>query len=429
MRATIFSSLLVGILIFFAVAGLLNFYFRPLLFKTTRNIGYYGSYNTQNLPSDVLKNVSFGLTTVAENGTISPGAAESWTIQDEKVYTFKLKPGLKLHNGKELTAHEVPYNFKDVEKKVLDKYTIRYTLKEPYAPFLVSVSNPIVTKELDGLGQYEVQDVDLNAGFIRSLTLTDKDNSNNKQKIYFYPTQRASKVAFMLGEVDDVKKITNPLVDKTDLSQWKNVASSKDIDYTTLVTLFYNNNDPVLNNKKIRQALNYALPSEFANGERAYSSIPPTSIYFEKSPNYGISDEEVAETLLSGLEDSLEKPLVISTTEEYEQTALTVKEAWEKIGVKSEIKVSNTIPTNFQVLLSRFRLPEDPDQYIIWHSDQPSNIMGYKSLRIDKLLEDGRSINDVEKRKRVYSDFQKYLLDDAPAGFLYYPNSIALSRE
>ena len=65
---------------------------------------------------------------------------------------------------------------------------------------------------------------------------------------------------------------------------------------------------------------------------------------------------------------------------------------------------------------------------LLWHSDGPDNITHYKNLRIDKLLEDGRKTVDVAKRKAIYNDFQKYLLEDAPAVFLYYPDEYTITR-
>lgn len=69
-------------------------------------------------------------------------------------------------------------------------------------------------------------------------------------------------------------------------------------------------------------------------------------------------------------------------------------------------------------------MPKDPDQYILWHSDQVNNIVRYKNLRIDKLLEDGRSVTNINERKEIYSDFQKYLMDDLPASFFINLRSI-----
>ena len=46
---------------------------------------------------------------------------------------------------------------------------------------------------------------------------------------------------------------------------------------------------------------------------------------------------------------------------------------------------------------------------------------GYKNLKIDKLLEDGRSTFDQEERIKYYFDLQKNLDDDNTAIFIYFP--------
>ncbi len=428
MRRTIISSVVLGILVFFAFIGLLNYYFRPLIFKTTESIGYAGTYTIPTLPKEILAEISSGLTSVDSKGQIQLAAAESYTIKDEKQYVFKLKKGLTFHDGKEFTSQNVNLNFADVNSKAIDKYTISYTLKNPYSPFLVSVAGPIFGKNLTGIGSMKIDDVDVNGGFIRTLTLSNVGKKDEKKKIYFYPTQRALKIAFMLGEVSEIYGVNSTKVDSTDLSKWKKVKTQSYTNYTSLVALFYNSNDDVLSNKKIRQALNYSLPENLPFGERAFGPIPPTSIYFSQPPTYKISDIELSKTLLSTVKDPLKDPIVISTTDEYEAVAQEVMKAWKKLGIPSKIKIVQGLPTDFQVFIYEIRLPEDPDQYVLWHSDQVNNITHYKNLRIDKLLEDGRSISDVEKRKKIYADFQKYLTDDVPASFFYFPREYNLIK-
>ncbi|MDO8270007.1 MAG: ABC transporter substrate-binding protein [Candidatus Levybacteria bacterium] len=429
MRRTIISSVILGILVFFAFIGLLNYYFRPLIFKTTENVGYAGTYTIQTLPREILQEVSFGLTQVDQDGKIIPAAAARWKIENDKVYTFTLKKGTYFHNGDELTSEKVNLSFKDVNKKIVDKYTLQYVLKNPYSPFLASVARPIFGKNLEGVGKFKVEDIDVNGGFVRSITLVDVKNKNKKRKIYFYPTQKALKVAFMLGEITKAYGVTSTSVDQTDLGKWAKVKSQKYINYTALVAIFYNNDDSILNNKKIRQALNYSLPESISVGERAFGPIPPTSLYFSRTPTYKIADTELSKTLLSTVKDPIKDPLVISTTEEYQKVALDVQKEWEKIGIKSKIKIVQNLPSDFQVFIYRIQLPEDPDQYVLWHSDQMNNITHYKNLRIDKLLEDGRSITDVEKRRKIYADFQKYLTDDVPASFYFFPLEYNLSKK
>jgi peptide/nickel transport system substrate-binding protein len=99
--------------------------------------------------------------------------AESWTQPNETTYIFKLRRGVKWHakppvNGRELTADDVvfsvnhfltvkgnanAYMLKAVDKvEATDKYTVKFTLKEPFVWFLDMLSNPhavaIVAKEV-----------------------------------------------------------------------------------------------------------------------------------------------------------------------------------------------------------------------------------------------------------------------------------------
>jgi peptide/nickel transport system substrate-binding protein len=83
-------------------------------------------------------------------------------------------------------------------------------------------------------------------------------------------------------------------------------------------------------------------------------------------------------------------------------------------------------PRDFELLLYEVETTVDPDQYNLWHSlkvDYPGlNLSGYNYERVDLLLEDARKTTDVTTRKSDYVQFQKYLMKDAPAMFLYNPS-------
>src|SRR5215510_9553437 len=102
---------------------------------------------------------------------LEPDLAESWIQPNETTYVFKLKKGVRWHpkppvNGRELTADDVKYAYdrfltvkgnpnrpvlESVDRiDVLDKYTVKFTLKEPNAWFLdmlASTSTWIIAKE------------------------------------------------------------------------------------------------------------------------------------------------------------------------------------------------------------------------------------------------------------------------------------------
>ena len=121
--------------------------------------------------------------------------------------------------------------------------------------------------------------------------------------------------------------------------------------------------------------------------------------------------------------------IVLDTLTKYEDVARLLKKSWGEIGIETKIQVVDKIPEKFQVFLGEFFLSPDPDQYVLWHSDQENNISRYNNLRIDKILEDGRQISDIETRKKIYADFLKYFSSDPPASFLFFPFSYDVIRK
>jgi peptide/nickel transport system substrate-binding protein len=97
--------------------------------------------------------------------TIVPDLAEWWTVSPEGLtYTFALRKGVRFHNkppvnGREVTADDVKYSLERFMTKsgfkarfdqvqaieVVDRYTVRLTLKEPFAPLLNHLANPTYT--------------------------------------------------------------------------------------------------------------------------------------------------------------------------------------------------------------------------------------------------------------------------------------------
>jgi oligopeptide transport system substrate-binding protein len=66
----------------------------------------------QDVPTaDVLQNIYEGLVRWSPQNTVVPGVAASWTVsKDGKTYTFKIRPGIKFHSGKLVTADDVVYS-------------------------------------------------------------------------------------------------------------------------------------------------------------------------------------------------------------------------------------------------------------------------------------------------------------------------------
>ncbi len=432
-RKTIFVSFIVGLFVFFVLKFGVN-YFIPLIpFTQNTSTGLVGAYTTDTMPQIVTSKLSQGLTVVDDSQNIKPAIASSWEIKnDGKTYIFHLKNNIYFNDGTKLTSDNINYKFSDAVVERPNKYTIIFVLKHKYAPFLVTVSKPIFKSGFTGTGEYRVTSIDLNGDFVQSISMVSTKKTNREITFQFYPTEESLKTAFMLGEVAQISDVKNLNFNGMNMSKFPNTFTQKQTDYSQLVTIFYNLNDPNLSDKRLRDALSYAIPDTFANGERNYGPFNPRSWVAKNGLTTYSQDLDHSRLLLKDtLSASQASKLVfeIKTLPQYKNTAEIIKSEWEKIGIKSKIIEVQTLPMNFQIFLGDFNMPKDPDQYMLWHSSQADNISNYKNLRIDKLLEDGRQTYDINERIRIYEDFQKYLLDDPPATFLYFPYVYNITRK
>jgi peptide/nickel transport system substrate-binding protein len=426
-------------LILFAGFAVASRYFSQITipFSQKQTIGLVGAYTQDNLPREVVSNLSSGLTQLDDDGSIKPNLAESWeTLDNGKTYVFKLRKGQYFNNGKELTSENVSYRFSDVTVERPDDYTIVYKLKDAYAPFLVTVSRPVFDTGYVGVGDYRIEKVDLNGNFVQSLTLVSTKSRHDTITYEFYPSEEALKMAFLLGEVNEAKGLVTNNYHESSFLNFPNTTVKEDANYSRLVTLFFNTTDSTLSDKRIRIALSYAIPDVFPGGQRAYLPYSPESTYYNNDIPQKKLDYEHAKELMQpaaeasgSAQSSAPQELTIKTLKKYKPTADVIAAGWKNIGINTIVEEVDAIPDQYQIFLGDFNLPRDPDQYTIWHSDQRNNITRYKNLRIDKLLEDGRKTNNPEERIQLYKDFQRYLMEDAPAAFLYFPTEYAVVRK
>ncbi|MDP3941809.1 MAG: ABC transporter substrate-binding protein [bacterium] len=428
----ILLSFVAGLIVFLTLLSTSRFLLHLLPLERRVSIGYIGAYRIDGLPKDLQQKLSRGLTKVGADGSVSANASSSWQIKDDgKTYVFTLRDDVYYSDGQKLTARSVPYEFRGVKKEVLGNRTVAFHLQDKYAPFLVTASRPIIRKGFVGLGEYGIQNVELNGEFVRTLSLVSKKNKLLVEKYIFYPSEEALKIAFSLGEVKKAVGLSDDTFINTQFSNFKDVSVLKSTDKDLLVTLFFDNRDPVLSDPKLRSGLSYAIPESFSQGERSFLPYSPTFQYASKEGIEKHQDFTHASLLLSPEKNASpgsHLTLTLKTLSKYRQTAEAIAEAWKKVNVETTIEEVDGRPDSFQVYLGDFSIPRDPDQYSLWHSTSANNITHFKNTRIDKLLEDGRKTTVLKERKDIYNDFQKYLLADSPAAFLYFPYEYTVSR-
>lgn len=426
-KGVLFLSFFLGFLIT-AIARLLFPYLTSAVATKTITIGLVGQYSEDTLPNSVQNKISMGLTRLDTSGEASPAAALSWKINEKgTVYTINLNTALKWHDGKSFTASDVTYQLKGAQFKVVKKDTIEISLTDPYSPLPVLLSRPLIRDNLVGLGPYVVTREDFKGDILTEITLTpQKEGSLPILRYRFYNNSQDAILAFKMGEIDTLENISNP----EQLSSWKNATVVENNEYDRYVGVFFNIRNSSFKEKEIRQALAYAT-APIEPYEKTQTPISPLSWAYSKRIRLYEYDPGSALKILNNSPIASESSqITISTFPSLLTTAQKVKDSWEKVGVRSKIKVETEIPDNFEVMILSQRIPSDPDQYQYWESNQDqTNITGYSNPKIDKLLEDGRRELDEEKRKKIYADFQRYLVDDAPVIFLYYPKSYTISRK
>lgn len=418
-------------------------------------IGLVGDHTISELPPTVAQLLSSGLTTVADDGSILPSVAERWSVeQDGLAYRFVLKKNLVWHDGKQFAPDDVNYNFRDVEV-VTTPNDVVFKLPDKYVPFPSAVSAPLiryaevgqglVKKQIPvGLGQYTVLDYTQNDQRLEEIIL---DHPDRRLIFRIYLTEEDAVTAFKHGKIDIIPDLTQ----RHDVFDWPTVISKPHLNTDQYVAVFFDTTKPMFD-KNIRQALAYSLIKP-TDQTRAIGPINPESwVFLDSNRRYEFDPARALERAFAQLPPT---PLEfeLTTTPTFEDEAEEIKATWEAFGeqavpacqqsdevenkdacgnlaIKIDLKITNFPSTDeFDTLLIGQKIPSDPDQYYLWHSDQPTNFTAYKNTRIDALLERGRTTTDATERKAIYQEFQQFFLEDAPAIFIKHVTTHTLSRD
>lgn len=416
-RGMLFAGIIAGLLVFSAMR-----YLSPRFTSEEELVGMTGRYHVEELPQSILTQIGEGLTTLNKDGSVSPGLASSWDqTEDGRVWTFTIDNSKVWHDGSNVTSHDIQYSLEGAEIERPDDATIVFKLPAPFAPFPVVASRPVFKRGLVGTGEWRVQRVSFSDSYVEKLTLVSVDA--RKRIVNFYPSEDSTKLAFQLGKVDRLED----LLDTSPFDEWQSADVSEEINHSRFVAIFFNNNaEQFANNKSTRQALSYAIDKQSFGLERAIGPISPDSWgYNPQAKDYAYDGQRAEELLGDG-----ELSFTLTTSPVLFEDAERIAEYWRDIGVNVDVQVVSILPDDYDAFMAIYNIPADPDQYSIWHSTQTAtNISNLNDPRIDKLLEDGRLEQDQNERKKIYLDFQRFLLEVAPATFLYHPASYTVTRK
>jgi len=428
------------IILFFVIAFFALFFsrtfldfFAPILAINKNKVGILKQGTTNRLPLEILSLTSSSIIRYDKQGRFQAALANKWEIKDQgRQYFFYFPNNLVWQDGDAFTISDIDQTFiefKGIKTEILDDYTLKFTLKKPLSSFPSVLTTPILKNNLVGINaSYKIGRVKYEYGELKQVYLLPVDKGLPHLTYKIYNVAEDLVLAYKLGEIDEF--VTNNQEVVKELSKWRNTKVERSIDYRKMVTLFINNNQAPFDNKNLRSALalgiNYDNLNEF--GEKALSPILPFSWAFGSDLKEISYEPEIASSVLTN-NNLGDQALTLYTAYELEPIAESIRLSLNEAGFNIEIRYLNYIPTNYQLFLTIWEPPIDPDQYVFWHQTQTQgNYSKLKNVKIDKLLEDGRNEISLLKRKQVYLKFQEVMMEEVPAVFILYPDLYTIKR-
>ena len=396
---------------------------------------------------------------------VVPQVAESWTIsEDGKTYVFKIREGVKFHNGREVTAEDVVFSWDRIFEigqagqgwaqlvevdsyEATGEYEFTVKLKNASAVFLTNLPHwalvIIPEEEVDTLGTHPIscgpyKFVEWEPG--DHLTFVKFEDFWDKEMLTRLPDK-----IILLPITDEQTRISLLKTGDIDIAMQISARSMEEIDNTpglhTIVAPFSTASENIVfnmtreptNDKKLRQALAYAVDKEailqtayFGNGEVGCSAIPKGHWAYSEMdcPEY---DPEKARQLLkeAGYEEGLvllDRPYIY---EGEDRVAQALQQSFKEAGVDLEIEmmegslwVDKVFYGDHDFTVSQAGYSSIPDPALIYRpiygKGGADNFGLYENPRVEELLELGAKTLDREKRKEIYKELQEILLEDVP---------------
>jgi peptide/nickel transport system substrate-binding protein len=440
-----------------------------------------------------------GLIRFDEHGLPQADVAEGWGVsEDGTLYNFTIRSNAVWHDGTPVTSDDViftvdmmksagslyPQDIKDLWGKIevtrLNDKNLKFTLPEPYVPFIDYLTFGILPKHLleavvpdqmsaadfninpVGTGPYKFDHLIVDSGQITGVVLTASDTYYGnppfiEQAVFrYYQSSAAAFDAYQQGDVLSVSQITADVLE-TALEEPNLSFYTGRLPQMTFV-LFNLNNPEVafFQNAKVRRALMLGtnrsyIVNTLLKGQAVLTDSPilPLSwAYYDGIERLEYNPDEAISLLKSegyvipaeGGEVRAKEGALLAFTLVHPDDALhtkiaqMIKEQWAGIGVRADLQAVpyDKLATDFLVSrgyqaalvdLNLSRTP-DPDPYPFWHQAEATGGQNYSQWddrAASEYLEQARVTTDYTLRTRLYRNFQVVFAKELPALPLFIP--------
>ncbi len=404
---------------------------------------------------------------IEPDGSLTPWLAESWKITDGgKTILFKIRKGVKFHNGDTMTTEDVAYSLnrsianpatikftKPFDKaEALDDTTVKVSLRIPYAPVLFCVANPcmsIISKAaaekygkdfaLHPVGTGAFKFVEWKTG--ERMVFTRFDDfwrgpiALKDLTIRFIANPSTATISLEKGEVDFLFDMAPA-----------DVPTVKDAKNLTLVTgpgagcfhvTFNNGKESVFSNQKLRQAVSYAIDREAFlyggfDGNGFVDEFPGAPAGFGYNPDFKQNpfDLEKAKKLLA---EAGYKPgqltVRIRTNEHplYAKPCEILQESLRQMGINATLELLEratyleevTRKFNYDITIYQITASIPDTDYMLYtrlHSSMfggGNNFSQTNIPELDAVLDKARVEQNPDVRKKLYTDAAQIIKDTA----------------
>ncbi|RDY28238.1 hypothetical protein CHL78_006530 [Romboutsia weinsteinii] len=422
--------------------------------------------------SNATRHIFNTLIKLTPEDTFEGDLAESWEQVDDTTVKFKLKDGVKFHNGEILTSDDVKFSLerqKESSKvghlvdmiesiEVIDDLNFIIHLNKKSSTLISSLShiggailNKKSVEEIEASGK-KIDENPIGTGpykfeawkpgdrfiLIKFDDYFDGEVKNDGLEFRIIPEGSSRAIALETGEIDVLLNVDavdyNRIRDNIDLVL-------NEYSPTTIEFLDMNNEKAPFDNKLVREAINYAtdkasIIAVSTNGEAIKSEgiMGPTSIgYSNNVVNYDYNLKK-AKSLLkqAGYDNNLEFT-ILASSDVRSKTAQVYQASLAEIGVKVNVEMMESgamlekqMNGDFQAAVRGWNPNAEPDNtfaplYLTENKGSGGNRTFYSNEKVDSLIREGRIEQDEIKRNKIYEEIQQIITKDAAIAPIYTP--------
>ena len=419
-----------------------------------------------------------------EKGRLVPDLARWWAQPDARTYLFRLHRGVRFHNGREVTAEDVRTTFTFIMDprngspkrgsyeplrgiEIIDRYTVKFCLQDVYVSFpyaltvgIVPQGSPLRHKSLPvGSGPFRLKHWRPGEEVVLVANSAYFGGQPKLDWIQFRVlTNTTTRLLEMKKGGVDLLQNCVPAYAVKFMERIPGVHFIQE-GGITYQYLGYNLTDPILQHKRVRQAISHAIDrndiiEHTLKGLAVKADgvvLAPLHWAYENTVRRYDYDPQRAKALLdaAGFPDPdgngprirFSLSYKTSTDMESREIAQIIKEYLKGVGIDLEVRsfewgtfFDDIKRGNFQIYSLRWIGVVDPDifYYLFHSSSSPPNGANrgrYHNPELDKLLVASRRAVDKGRRRELYSRIQKILAEDAVYTSLWYRNNLVVIRE